>query len=200
MPPPSAAWSQTISRPHSPPSPGPTCPHLQASLPSLLHLLSAGAERLYAHELDRLSLLLRPDASTATGLERRGLPVTSISSVLGLWSEDSKVPPPPRSLKRLPTSPSPRRPPISIHPSPTHTQTAHTHTAHTPTAHTAHTAHAAYTTPPTPTLQASLPVALLLPALRAAMIDVQSQPAPAGGHPSILACGVCEERSVRSVL
>ena len=50
-------------RPHAPrprPSPSPLAfaPRVQDSLPTLLRLAGAGAERLYSNELDRLSLLL----------------------------------------------------------------------------------------------------------------------------------------------
>ena len=52
---------------------------LQASLPTLLRLLAAGAGRLYAHELELLGLLLRPDRVSATRLAGRGLPPSSLS-------------------------------------------------------------------------------------------------------------------------
>ena len=59
---------------------------LQASLPTLLRLLAAGAGRLYAHELELLGLLLRPDRVSATRLAGRGLPPSSLACALGLWS------------------------------------------------------------------------------------------------------------------
>lgn len=61
---------------------------LQGSLPTLLQLAGAGAERLYAHELDRLALVMRPDQTGVDRLLSRGQPPTSLSSALGLWTTD----------------------------------------------------------------------------------------------------------------
>jgi len=58
---------------------------LQYSLPTLLRLAGAGAERLYSSELDRLGLLLCPDALGAARLSSRGLSPLSLSAALGLW-------------------------------------------------------------------------------------------------------------------
>ena len=58
---------------------------LQASLPTLLRLVGAGAERLYSNELDRLGLLLCPDSIGAARLAARGLSPHSLSAALGLW-------------------------------------------------------------------------------------------------------------------
>lgn len=59
---------------------------LQSSLPTLVHLVGMGAERLYAAELDRMSLLLRPDDASAARLLARSEPPNSLSASLGLFS------------------------------------------------------------------------------------------------------------------
>jgi hypothetical protein len=59
---------------------------LQGSLPTLLQLVAAGAERVYASELDRLGLLMRPDRTAAARLASRGQRADSVSGALGIWS------------------------------------------------------------------------------------------------------------------
>ncbi len=59
---------------------------LQGSLPTLLQLAGAGAERLYASELDRLGLLLRPDRTAAARLASRGQRADSVAGAVGLWA------------------------------------------------------------------------------------------------------------------
>ena len=73
----------------SSPLPSPLPP--QGSLPALLQLAGAGAERLYATELDRLSLLLRPDRTAATRLASRGQRPESIAGALGVWTNNLKA-------------------------------------------------------------------------------------------------------------
>ncbi len=58
---------------------------VRASLPTILRLVGAGSERLYAAEFDRLGLILRPERAAAERLGARGLPAASISSALGVW-------------------------------------------------------------------------------------------------------------------
>lgn len=64
---------------------------LQNSLPALLQLAGAGAERVYATELDRIALLIRPEAHAAARLVARGLRPTSIAAALGLWTANPKA-------------------------------------------------------------------------------------------------------------
>ena len=71
---------------------------LQSSLPTLLQLAGAGAERLYAEELDRLKLVLRPDVSSCERLASRGQPVDSLSTALGLWQANPRAALPLHSL------------------------------------------------------------------------------------------------------
>jgi hypothetical protein len=58
---------------------------LMSSMPTLLRLVGVGAERLYAPELDRLSLITRPDGPTATRLVSLGQKPNSISAALGCF-------------------------------------------------------------------------------------------------------------------
>ena len=64
---------------------------VQNSLHTLLQLAGAGAERLYAEELDRLRLLMRPDQPGADRLISRNLPSDSLSAALGLWKSQPKA-------------------------------------------------------------------------------------------------------------
>ena len=52
---------------------------------ALLCQVGAGSERLYAAELNRLSLLLRPERTAAARLVARGISPHSLSSALGVW-------------------------------------------------------------------------------------------------------------------
>ena len=58
---------------------------VRASLSTILRLVGAGSERLYAAEFDRLGLILRPERAAAMRLGARGLPTASLSSALGVW-------------------------------------------------------------------------------------------------------------------
>ena len=101
---------------------------LQNSLPALLQLAGAGAERVYATELDRIALLIRPEAHAAARLVARGLRPTSIAAALGcvaiplplmlfLATCPHILRPPSHAVSRhLPSHPPPVRPPS--HPPP----------------------------------------------------------------------------------
>ena len=71
---------------------------LQGSLPTLLQLVAAGAERMYADEFDRLGLLLRPDPASARRQLARGQRPDSVAAAVGAWASHPKAALPVASL------------------------------------------------------------------------------------------------------
>ena len=97
---------------------------LQSSMSALLQLAGAGAERLYASEVDLLSLVIRPDRPTSSRLVSLGLRPTSIAAALGCFPASATLTKPAAALPLASILPAVRSALIEVAPTPSSSSSA----------------------------------------------------------------------------